>query len=358
MATNPMQKKARMSFILGMVVALLLSSIVIVILFMQLNNYKKKEQDNAKATKKIYVLTQDVKSGQEVTSDMYKQIDIDSNIVPKNAINDIEILANYSLQDKEGNEVYTKEGKLMLQRSDSSNPYELKMDDKTGNYYIEKDGNNEYVDLVNVPLIAKVSMLSNTVLTKDLLSKGKLSDDLRREEYNSFVLPMDLVSGDYVDVRLMLPSGQNYVVASKKEVDIPVINGMDSTDTVWLNVTEGEILTISSAIVDAYRIDGAKLYLVKYTDPGMQKGATPTYITTPTTLDLIQRDPNIIQRAKTELNNRLNSDTGAFLRNQIDEEKNKQEDSDEKLKTNMQKSIKDSQDERKSYLNGLSGAIN
>lgn len=356
MATNPMQKKARMSFILGALVALLLSGIVIAILFMQLNNYKKKEQEKIIATKKIFVLTQEVKSGQEITSDMYKQIEMDSNIVPKNAINDISIIENYSLQDKEGNEVLTKDGKLTLQKNNTS--YELKMDDKTGNYYIEENGNNEYIELVNVPLTAKVSMLPNTVLTKDLLAKGKMSDDLRREEYNSFVLPMDLVTGDYVDIRLMLPSGQNYVVASKKEVEIPNINGQDSTTTVWLDVTEGEILTISSAIVDAYRINGAKLYAVKYTDPGIQKNATATYITTPATLDLIQRDPNIIQRAKAELNSRLNSETGAFLRNQIDEEKNKQEDAEERVKTNMQKSIKDSQDERKNYLDSLSGAVN
>lgn len=355
MATNPMQKKARMSFILGMVVALLLSGIVIVFLFMQLNNYKKKEQEKVVATKKIYVLKQEVKSGQEITTDMYEEMDMDINFVPANAISDLEIISNYSLQDKEGNEVVTQSGKLTLQKNGES--YELKTDEKSGNYYIEKDGNQEFVDLINVPLTAKVAMKPKTIITKDLLAKGKLSDDLRREEYNAFVLPLDLVSGDYVDIRLMLPSGQNYVVASKKEVDIPNVNGQDSADTIWLNVTEGEILTISSAIVDAYKIEGSKLYVVKYTDPGIQKAATPTYITTPATLDLIQRDPNIVQRAKNELNNRLNSDTGALFRNQIDEEKNKQEDPEEKYKTNMDKSIKDSQNERKSYLDGLSGVV-
>ena len=48
MASNPMQKKARISFLLGMVVMLLISGRVIVLLFMQLANMKNKENEQAK----------------------------------------------------------------------------------------------------------------------------------------------------------------------------------------------------------------------------------------------------------------------------------------------------------------------
>ena len=41
MATNPMQRKARNSFLLGMLVMLLITGIVIAILFMQLMNKTK-----------------------------------------------------------------------------------------------------------------------------------------------------------------------------------------------------------------------------------------------------------------------------------------------------------------------------
>ena len=116
-------------------------------------------------------------------------------------------------------------------------------------------------------------MKANTVITKDLISKSDntVADDVRREEYNVFVLPMDLATGDYIDVRLMLPSGQNYIVVAKKEVTIPNIAGADSEDTVWLNLREDEILSISSAIVDAARINGAKLYVTKYTALSLPK---------------------------------------------------------------------------------------
>ena len=45
MATNPMQRKARNSFLLGMLVMLLISGIIIALLFIQLMNKTKKEQE-------------------------------------------------------------------------------------------------------------------------------------------------------------------------------------------------------------------------------------------------------------------------------------------------------------------------
>ena len=56
MATNPMQRKARNSFLLGMLVMLLISGVIIALLFMQLSNKIKKEQEELKASVKAYVL--------------------------------------------------------------------------------------------------------------------------------------------------------------------------------------------------------------------------------------------------------------------------------------------------------------
>ena len=44
MATNPMQRKARNSFLLGMLLMLVISGAIIALLFMQLINKNKKEQ--------------------------------------------------------------------------------------------------------------------------------------------------------------------------------------------------------------------------------------------------------------------------------------------------------------------------
>ena len=40
MATNPMQRKARNSFLLGMLITLVIAGAIIALLFIQLKNYK------------------------------------------------------------------------------------------------------------------------------------------------------------------------------------------------------------------------------------------------------------------------------------------------------------------------------
>ena len=108
MATNPMQRKARISFLLGMVVMLLISGIVIAFLFMQLSDFQKKEKENKKQSVQVYVLNQDVSSGQVITTDMFVMQTVNRNLVPSNATSDLSVIENYALQDKEGNDVYTK----------------------------------------------------------------------------------------------------------------------------------------------------------------------------------------------------------------------------------------------------------
>ena len=46
----------------------------------------------------------------------------------------------------------------------------------------------------------------------------KTLDDLRKQEYNMLVLPSQLATGEYIDIRLALPTGQDYVVLGKKKV--------------------------------------------------------------------------------------------------------------------------------------------
>ena len=256
---------------------------------------------------------------------------------------------------------YDKDKNAVLYIKKDNKEYQLQKEDETDNYYIEKNGDKEYVELNSVPLVAKVDMKANTVITKDLISKSDntVADDVRREEYNVFVLPMDLATGDYIDVRLMLPSGQNYIVVAKKEVTIPNIAGADSEDTVWLNLREDEILSISSAIVDAARINGAKLYVTKYTEAGMQKAATPTYVVSSETAALMNKDPNILDKAMKELKSRYENIGSTEIRNNyinraID---NAGDEGETNLKTNMEESITKSQENRKKYLDSLSGAV-
>ena len=411
MATNPMQRKARNSFLLGMLVMLLIAGVVIALLFMQLMNKIKKEKEELQASVNAYVLNQDVSSGQVITKDMMTKQAVNKNLVPSNATSDISLIQNYALQDKEGNDIgtiYDKDGNTFLYmkkgdknrlikiESETDNYYmqkndenyyvcikkdnnenvilyiennqnnKLQKDDESGSYYIEENKrktpvniNKEYLELNSVPLVAKVTMKKNTLLTTELLSKSDniVQDDVRKQEYNMVVLPMDLVTGDYIDIRLMLPSGQDYIVISKKEVEIPVIDGVDSTDTIWINLSEDEILHMSCAIIDAYQIKGAKLYATKYTEAGMQEAATPTYPINASTSALLQNDPNILEKAMNEIKNRYSNTNATTLRNDyINSSINSQgEQAQSNLETNMQESMKNSQNSRKEYLESLNG---
>ena len=351
MATNPMQRKARNSFLLGMLLMLIICGLIIAFLFIQLKNYQDKEKAVVKV--KIAVLKEDVKAGQIITSSMLTKKDIDKTLIPENAIGDSTTLENYSLQDKEGNEVSSKmeDGENTLYLTKNNTEYKLQKDD-SGSYYIERNNNKEYVQLNNVPVVAKVSMKKNTVLTRDTISKGNntTSDDVRKQEYNVIVLPTQIQTGDYVDIRLSMPNGQDYIVVSKKSVELPVIDGVDSESTIWLNLSEDEILSMNSAIVDAAKIQGTKLYATTYTEPGIQNAATPTYTTSKEVLKQIADDPNIVEKAKNELANRYNQSMRETIDSAIQSDADKNEGS---LATKIQESITKTQEERKKYLDAL-----
>ena len=91
-------------------------------------------------------------------------------------------------------------------------------------------------------------------------------------------LPADIETGDTVDVRLRMPDGTNYIVVSKKKVTVLDEGGIPSVNTISLELSEGEILMMSNAIVESYMMDGSRLYLTRYVEPGMQAGAITTYV--------------------------------------------------------------------------------
>lgn len=364
MATNPMQRKARNSFLLGMLLMLLISGAIIGVLGMQLMNKNKAEQEYLAGMTKVYTLGTDVRSGQIITTDMLVPHDVNRDLVPSNATGDIGPIQNYALTDKEGNEILQRtsndsnaEQKLYIKKDNRE--YEVLRETETDNLYIERNNEKEYLELNTVPLVAKVNMRKNTVITTELLSKidNALQDDIRKQEYNMFILPMDLVTGDYVDIRLQLPSGQDFIVVSKKEVEVPNIAGVDSEDTIWVDLSEDEILHMSCAIIEAYQINGAKLYVTKYTEPGMQIAATPTYPLNERTTTLLRNDPNIVERAMNAIISRYDSTNASELRNNhINGILNEQgEQTQSNLQTKMEESITNQKNSRKEYLDALSG---
>lgn len=290
-AINPMQRKARNSFLLGMLVMLIISGVIIGFLFMILMNEKKKDKEEAKQN--VYVLTMDVESGETIDSSMVQIAKVPASAVSSTA------LTNFPL-----------------------------LDDETGE---------------EIEMKSKLDLSSGTIVTEEMLyeNDAEIRDDLRKQEYNMIALPVQMEAGDYIDIRLTIPSGENFIVVSKKEV-------LDANETtVWLELTEDEILLMSSAIVEAYKMNGSKLDATIYTEPGNQKAATITYQPSQNIEYLLANSPNIVQEAKTALAKTKNTDYRTLIQMSVDQGV------PENVETKMQEEITKQKEERANYLSGL-----
>lgn len=289
MAVNPMQRKARNSFLLGMVITMVIMGAIIAFLFIQLNNMK---QEQEQTTKTVYVLNKDVQSGDAITMADLTTKDVTSDAVP-----------------------------------------------------VDFAGVNN----ITGETIARISLKSGTILTQSMLNTSgeKVTKDQRLQEYNMLTLPTQLVADDYVDIRFMLPSGQDYVVLSKKK-----IQDANST-TIWINLTEEEILIMNSAIVESYVITASKLYVTTYSEPGNQEAAVPTYVPNSDVVALINDDSNIVNvlmsRYEDKYKARRNADINAALNQYASSELNSKE-------AKIQEEITKLQESRKQYLDSLNGA--
>lgn len=206
-------------------------------------------------------------------------------------------------------EYQTKMEKLELVANQNEIGYALKHNVEKGDPIIESDVVKVYLpkaaaseDRYMVNLIdstdtyyARTDIPAKTILTDSLLYENEnITKDIREGEYAFIELPTKIKADDYVDIRIQFPTGDDFVLLSKKKVKN--VEGI----TVWFNVDEGEILTMSSAIVDAY-LEGAKIYAMNYVDEHMQNASQMTYPVKSNVKELIEKSPNIVNRAKLNL---------------------------------------------------------
>lgn len=298
--TNPMQRKAKNSFLLGVLLTMLVMGVIVGLLFLKIMNMQKAENERLANQKQVYVLSQDVKSGDKVDSANLKTITVDNAAVPSNAIT----------------------------------PGSL----------------TEYT-------VAKIDLKKGTTITAGMITESseETTADLRMQEYNMIKLSTQLATNDYIDIRLRMPSGLDYIVVSKKSVEIPVIGGEESSNTIWVKLSEAETLAMSNAIVEAYTMNGTILYTTTYTEPGMQDAATPTYVPSANVQNLMNQNPNILQEAKNALFTRYNS-TSSIRTNNINGELSQyQEEAQGNISNGVSSEVTSAQEQRKSYLDALAG---
>ncbi len=317
MAKNPMQKKAQTSFLLGMLLAIVIAGVIIAFLAMQLVKVTNEQKESKATLKRVYVLTQDINSGDSITAEKLTLQEVESNMIPEDAVSMAELSAKTNVEDEEGN----------------------------------------LIKKVNV--ISKINLKKGTVLTSDMIAEeGEITADLRKVEYNMIALTSQLATNKYVDIRLRLPNGKDFIVTSHKKIEIPNIDGVDSVNTIWLNLNETEILTLSCAIVESYKIEGSLLYATEYVEPGLQNAATLTYLPDDSTINLINQDPNCVAEAKQALFQRNNdANMKGAVRNPINNSLSQNADkAEDNVKDRVEDEIKTMQEQRQQYLESLGGS--
>jgi len=355
MATNPMQKKARNAFLLGFIIMLVISLVAGVVLYLTVikdKQEKKAEEEELKVEVMAFVLSQPVKSGKPITSDMLMPITVYQNTVPDNYV-DATLLNTFQLMDTKGNVIRTDaEGNYIM---DGSNKIGIGQDEK-GYYKMRNrsDGElSEYIELLTVPVLAKVDMSANTLLTTSTIKRGKLTtNDVRLAEFNVVSIPMFIDVGDFIDIRMMITTGQDFIVVSKKEV-VGIVG-----DTIAVNLTEDEILMMNCAIVESYKLTASVIYAVPYVEPGLQDEAIPTYPINAQVIALMNQNPNITYEAKAAIAARQREDGGNlnYLRDTfITPELNKEDETTIKAKVeqSMQKQKENAKKAREAYLKEL-----
>ncbi|MBP3463090.1 MAG: hypothetical protein J6K45_01215 [Clostridia bacterium] len=239
MAMNPMQRKMRNAFLIGFLIAIIIGAVVAGILIMQ-NRKIQEDLANAQkekeiALKTVYVAAKDTKKGEILT---ITTASVPSQYVPENAITDENI----------------------------------------ENYYTQVDENEEIEPVLQ--MTAQVDIKENAMLTEDLVVNSSEASTYRMVEYNMISLPSMLQEGDYIDIRLAC-LGYDSIVLSKIKVETC------NTTTIWLKLSESQLLTLNYAIVESYIMSGTKLYATQYTDPA-QAALNCTYIPDDRVIALIQ----------------------------------------------------------------------
>lgn len=299
MTANPMQRKARNSFLLGILVTVLIMGLIVALLLWQIIKMKDQENERIQNSKQVYALKSDVKSGDTVSLGLCELTTAENAVAPTNAATPTNITQN---------------------------------------------------------TVAKIDLKAGTILTTSMLEESdeKTTNDVRIQEYNMLKLNTQIENDDFIDIRLRMPSGLDYIVVSKKRVEVPEIEGVGSKNTIWVKMSETEILTMSRAIVEAYMMPGSVLYTAKYVEPGLQAVASPTYVPTDKVKELMYKDPNVVVEARNSLFNYYN-DNSSFRAGIDAELSTNSEDATDDLTKGVQTEIQNAQEQRQLYLDALAG---
>lgn len=177
--------------------------------------------------------------------------------------------------------------------------YVLTNDVKAGNKILESDLTTVNVTKEAAPQnvitdgtlledkMYKTDLSANTIMSEDMILDSIVTDDMRELDIVMTEVPIGLEEGDYIDVRIAFPLGQDFLALTHKKV--VAING----NAVKLIVGEKDFYSYESMKADYGTYQAVKIYGAKYVEAGIQEDAIVYY---PVSMDILKTeilDPNI-----------------------------------------------------------------
>ena len=152
----------------------------------------------------------------------------------------------------------------------------------------------------------RVNISPGTIISRDMLMD---EFDGTKEKYPREVtftsLPVSTTVGDYIDMRIMIPNGEEYVIFSHKQIK----RLYDNTITFFMSEEENAILNSVFQDVGNYS-QFCIVYIMKYLEPGNDTDTVAFYPVQHEVENFIRFNPNIQDTTRC-----INED----LRNHIDE---------------------------------------
>lgn len=138
----------------------------------------------------------------------------------------------------------------------------------------------------------KVALNPGTPILHNCVMEEELDDTQRERDVVLDHLTVGLEPGDYIDIRITMPYGDDYVVLTHKRVwEI-------NDQSIKLHLNELEWNTYQGALIDYFLNAeyGCTIYGDKYVEPGLQEDAVPFYAVPSNIAALMQRNPNIVNK--------------------------------------------------------------
>lgn len=360
MAINPIERRTRNSLITGLLIGGVIAIIVGAISFMQitkLNGEIKKEKGKIK---QVYVAARDIKANNEVKPEDLIMEGVVTSLQTDKIVTPDSLTATAggsvaSLLERQGDKLVANAGKkefasTITPGGDSSSSSSSNSS-SSSSLNSNSSSSESKADKI---IIATIDIPKGTIITEKMLTlkseaatdSNNMNSTYRIVEYSMIMLPTELQKGDTIDIRISYPNGQDFVVAAKK-----VVEKTDST-SIWLKLKEDELLKMNSAIIESYSVEGAKLYAVNYTQPGIQAAANANYPVSDKVYQLLTYDPNIVEAIQQQYKNAVNN--YLVVRKPINEilQSTQQEELRSRISSAVQKEIRERTEKRQTFIEG------